>query len=248
MNNLSFFIVTCILISFQALSFFVATTTLAAPAPEPDTSSYSVPPSGGGGGSGGYSASSGGSYGGGRETVECAEGQVKHSDGSCVTPMISRNIFVFAAPKVKQPEMITPNVPMPKLNYNIVFVKTPENPGGVDPIVVPPPQEKTLVYVLSRKPEAPEQQVIEMPMKLNKPEVYYVNYEDGENLQLPGANIDLQSALASSAQQEGQLLINQGEAGGPIPEPKAPSGSYGAPPPPSPNAPSSSYGAPQRFF
>ena len=209
---------------------------MAVPVPDPQ-SSYSLP-------SAPAPAPPPGRYGPPRPaTVTCPGDQVKSADGNCVTPMISRNIFVFAAPKMKMPEMEKPKVPMPKLNYNIVFVRTPEMPGDVDPLVVPPPQEKTLVYVLNRRPEAPKQDVIEMPMNLNRPEVFYVNYEDGQNLDLPGgANIDLQTALQSSAAQDARLLEAEGSS--------APSGGYGAPPPPPPppppSVPTSSYGTP--FF
>ena len=90
-----------------------------------------------------------------------------------------------------------------------MFVRTPEGAQAQEPIVVPPPQQKTLVYVLSKKQDAEGQQVIQVPSTPQKPEVYYVHYDDGENPQLPGG-IDLQSALASAAQQQGQVIGNTG--------------------------------------
>ncbi|CAL4067450.1 unnamed protein product, partial [Meganyctiphanes norvegica] len=126
--------------------------------------------------------------------VSCANGEVLHVDGNCVKPMISRNIFVFAAPAVPIQQGPTPEIPLPKVEYNIVFVRTPEKAESDEPIIVPPPQQKTLVYVLSKKGDAVGPQVIEVPAGPgHQPEVYYVNYEDGENPTLPGG-IDLQTA------------------------------------------------------
>merc|ERR1712002_592002 len=157
--------------------------------------------------SGGSSSGFGGGFGGG--VTSCGEGQVLHVDGTCVTPQVTRNVYVFAAPQQQFQPGPPPQIPQPKVNYNIVFVRTPENAQGQEPIVVPPPQQKTLVYVLSKKQAIQGQQVIEVPSTPQKPEVYYVHYDEGENPQLPGG-IDLQSALATAAQQQGQVIGNTG--------------------------------------
>ncbi|CAL4088822.1 unnamed protein product, partial [Meganyctiphanes norvegica] len=137
--------------------------------------------------------------------IICADGEVLHVDGNCVKPMVSRNIFVYAAPAVPKQQGPAPEIPKPKIEYNIVFVRTPEKAEGAEPIIVPPPQQKTLVYVLSKKGDAVGPQVIEVPAGPgHQPEVYYVNYEDGENPTLPGG-IDLQTAL-SSATTTGQII------------------------------------------
>ncbi|CAL4130421.1 unnamed protein product, partial [Meganyctiphanes norvegica] len=149
--------------------------------------------------SGGFSGGNSGSI--GINGGSCSNGQVRHVDGSCVTPMVSRNIFVFAAPE-QQPSYRgpAPELPTPKVEYNIVFVRTPEGASGVEPIVVPPPQQKTLVYVLSKNQEIAGQRVIEVPAgPAQQPEVYYVNYDEGENPTLPGG-VDLQTALSSTGQ------------------------------------------------
>ena len=160
--------------------------------------------------------------------------------GNCAVPEVERNILVFAAPPRNIPEGEKPEIPTPKINYNIVFVKTPEAGEGEGPIVVPPPQQKTLVYVLSKKPEGGEQGLIEVPFTPQSPEVYYVNYADGENPNLPGG-IDLQTALASVPQQEGQNVgggnqggFNGGHQGGSNGgnngfRPQRPSSTYGTP-------------------
>lgn len=129
------------------------------------------------------------------DTTKCGAGLLVDIDGNCVEPQISRNIFLYAAPEKQRSLRKRPVAPKPKLEYNIVFVRNPDDDEDSEPIVVPPPQQKTLVYVLNEKSEAEELGLIETPShpKL-KPEVYFVNYGQGENPELPGG-IDLQSAL-----------------------------------------------------
>ena len=81
---------------------------------------------------------------------------------------------------------------------NYVFVRTASALNGARPIVVPPPQQKTLVYLLNKRAEVQGQQVIEVPGTPTQPEVYFVNYNDGDNPSLPGG-IDLNTALSQSA-------------------------------------------------
>ncbi|CAL4063111.1 unnamed protein product, partial [Meganyctiphanes norvegica] len=129
----------------------------------------------------------------------CPEEQVRHVDGKCHTPEITRNVFVYAAPENAVDLGPAPELPSPRVEYNIVFVRTPEFIEGADPIVVPPPQKKTLVYVLSKKQILGGQQIIEVPSgSVQNPEVFYVNYRDGENPELPGG-INLQDALSAAA-------------------------------------------------
>merc|ERR1711970_1205816 len=130
--------------------------------------------------------------------ITCGEGEVLNVDGSCSRPVVTRNIFVYAAPE--QPRAIPGpvEVPPPKVDYNIVFVRAPEGNAAQDPIIVPPPQQRTLVYVLSKKPEDGGQRVIEVPAgPASNPEVYFVNYGPGENPQLPGG-VNLETALGAA--------------------------------------------------
>merc|ERR1712121_379108 len=131
--------------------------------------------------------------------ITCGEGEVLNVDGSCSRPVVTRNIFVYAAPEQPRPLPGPVNVPPPKVDYNIVFVRAPEGNAAQDPIIVPPPQQRTLVYVLSKKPEDGGQRVIEVPAgPASNPEVYFVNYGPGENPQLPGG-VNLQTALGAAA-------------------------------------------------
>jgi len=137
--------------------------------------------------------------------VSCAEGLVLDTyTGGCVAPIITRNIYVYAAPQQQAVAPAPVDIPAPSIDYNIVFVRTPEAAAAAEPIIVPPPQQRTLVYVLSKK-QTGGQQVIEVPAgPASNPEVYFVNYGPGENPQLPGG-VDLQSALGAAASAPGSL-------------------------------------------
>lgn len=154
-----------------------------------------------------FSESSVQGYGGGSSvlgSLDCPLGEIRNSDGSCGIPEVSRKIFVFAA----QPSRSAPQYPSqsadPEVNIDVILVKTPNGVEGGDPIVVPPPEQRTVVYVLSKRPTA-EQSVIEVPSAPEEPEVYFVNYAEGENPSLPGG-IDLQSALRQAAVTSGQNI------------------------------------------
>ncbi|KAL7631250.1 UNVERIFIED_CONTAM: hypothetical protein RMT77_018450 [Armadillidium vulgare] len=151
----------------------------------------------------------GGGYGG----QSCGPNEVLHVDGTCVIPIINKNIYLYAAPEIPPVYAPPPHIPKPQIDYNIVFVKTPDLPDDLEPIVVPPPQQKTLVYVLNKAGEIKGQEVIEVPSIPTKPEVFYINYKDGENLQLPGG-LDIQTALANAAPQQGQVIGGFGSGGG----------------------------------
>ncbi|XP_053627677.2 uncharacterized protein [Cherax quadricarinatus] len=144
----------------------------------------------------------------------CGSGQVRHVDGSCVTPQVTRNLFVYNVPHAPPIIGPRPNVPLPRVEQNIVFIRTPENGPGQEPIVVPPPQQKNVVYVLNRRPEH-DQKVIHVPApEQESPQVFFVNYGEGENPTLPTGE-DLQSALRSASQGGGNVIGSvDGSTGG----------------------------------
>lgn len=114
--------------------------------------------------------------------------------------------------------------PPPQKHYKIVFIKAPSAPAPTAPIIPLQPQneEKTLVYVLVKRPDEQPDLVIPTPAPTqpSKPEVYFIRYK---------------------TQKE--------QAAGPYPDSiaPAPAGEYGAPPSiggPTISAPGSSYGVP----
>nr|XP_027234451.1 uncharacterized protein LOC113825816 [Penaeus vannamei] len=135
----------------------------------------------------------------------CGNGQVRHVDGRCVTPQVNSRVFLYDVP-ANEAVVNRPNyIPEPKLERNIIFVRLPEGADGPEPIVVPPPQQQHVVYVLNKQSEH-DQRVIEVPAPpQSNPEVFFVNYAEGENPTLP-SGVDLQTALSAASQRGGQVV------------------------------------------
>ncbi|XP_063593715.1 uncharacterized protein LOC134770682 [Penaeus indicus] len=138
----------------------------------------------------------------------CKEGEVRHVDGSCIVPKITRKVYVVSVPKqTPQPSDSLPDLPPPRVDHNILFVRLPEGGVGPDPIIVPPPRQDNIVYVLSKRNQN-GQRVIEVPAPPpSEPEIYFVNYDDGENPTLPGG-LDLETALGSAVEANGQVFTD----------------------------------------
>lgn len=142
----------------------------------------------------------------------CGPGEVLRSDGMCVKAIITRNVYVYSSPEIIPTIPEPPPIPRPRINYNVVFVRTPDKPESLEPIVIPPPQQKTLVFVLTKNDEM-EQKIIEVPAGDDEePEVFYINYNDGDDMKLPG-DITLKEALASQQVKQGQTIY--GNSAGP---------------------------------
>ncbi|XP_069993204.1 uncharacterized protein [Penaeus vannamei] len=168
--------------------------------------------SGSKGSGGGSSSGSGYSNGGGGSSGGCSEGEILHVDGTCVVPEITRNVFLYDAPQQSQTPGTPPDIPPPKLDYNIIFVRLPDGGAGPEPIIIPPPRQENIVYVLNKNGGAGAQRVIEVPTPPpSNPEVYFVNYGEGENPTLP-IGVDLQTALNAATEASGQVV--GGAAGG----------------------------------
>ncbi|KAJ3618847.1 hypothetical protein MTP99_005653 [Tenebrio molitor] len=134
-------------------------------------------------------------------------------------PVVHKHVYVHVPPP--EPEVHRPQKPIhvaaPQKHYKIIFIKAPTPPTPTAPVIPLQPQneEKTLVYVLVKKPEeAPEIHIpTPAPTQPSKPEVYFIRYK--------------------TQKQAG---------GGGYPDSGVPQSQYGAPSIPS--APSSEYGAP----
>lgn len=72
-------------------------------------------------------------------------------------------------------------MPPPQKHYKIVFIKAPTPPAPTAPVipVIPQNEEKTLVYVLVKKPDEQPEIVIptQPPTQPSKPEVYFIKYK-----------------------------------------------------------------------
>ncbi|XP_042885042.1 uncharacterized protein LOC122261445 [Penaeus japonicus] len=142
----------------------------------------------------------------------CQDGQILHVDGSCVTPVITRKVYLYDAPAVPEgPSGPPPSVPPPKVENNILFVRVPEDAPPSEPIIVPPPKQTNVVYVLNKQEEEAQQVIEVTPHPAADPEIYFVNYQEGENPTLP-LGVDLETAL-SAASAAGGDVIGDGGAG-----------------------------------
>ncbi|XP_037792176.1 keratin, type I cytoskeletal 10-like [Penaeus monodon] len=139
----------------------------------------------------------------------CSPGQVRHVDGRCVTPRENRRVFLYEVPSNVVFNGAPVNIPEPTVETNIVLIRTPEGLQGPDPVIVPPPRQQHVVYVLNKQSEH-DQRVIEVTAPPpSEPEVYFVNYAEGENPTLP-SGVDLQSALGAATQGGGQVIGDSG--------------------------------------
>merc|ERR1740131_188574 len=151
---------------------------------------------------------------------DCPQGQVPHGDG-CAVPEVTRHVLVFTAPALPDaPQGQRAELPPPRVEHNVIFVRVPEAGGAAAaPLVIPPPQQRNVIYVLNRRPQTVNgQEVIQLPDQSTPPEVFFVNYDEGDDTILPGG-ISLQQAL-SQAQDAGGRVVEQ------IPELQ---NTYGAP-------------------
>lgn len=98
-------------------------------------------------------------------------------------PIIHKHVYVHVPPP--EPEIIPPsktfNSPPPQKHYKIVFIKAPTAPAPTAPVIpaIPQNEEKTLVYVLVKKPDDQPEVVIptQPPTQPSKPEVYFIRYK-----------------------------------------------------------------------
>ncbi|XP_053627679.2 uncharacterized protein [Cherax quadricarinatus] len=170
------------------------------------------------GGSSGSFGGSTGSFSGSvsghsHSVVSCGHGQVRHVDGSCITPQVTRNLFLYKVPPATPIVAPRPNVPPPRVEDNILLIQFPEELLGQEPIVVPPPQQRNVVYVLNKRPHHDHKLIHAPGPEQPAPEVYFVNYAEGENPALPSGG-DLQSALKTASEGGGELIGSSGSSAG----------------------------------
>ncbi|XP_066260647.1 uncharacterized protein [Euwallacea similis] len=125
-------------------------------------------------------------------------------------PTVHKHVYVHVAPEEPQeikPQRVIPTA-APQKHYKIIFIKAPNPPTPTAPIIPVQPQdeEKTLVYVLVKKPEEQPEIVVPTPAPTqpSKPEVYFIRYKTqkeggsgGYNYGVPGGH-GVGSGLGSS--------------------------------------------------
>lgn len=136
-----------------------------------------------------------------------------HVDGRCVRPRVNGRVFVYDIPSTTKVTRPPPYIPKPIVETTHLLIRTPERGQGPDPIVVPPPKQEQIVYVLNKQMEQ-SHKVIEVPAPPpSEPEVYFVNYAEGENPILP-IGVDLQTALNAANHGNSQSSVGDSSTGG----------------------------------
>lgn len=134
----------------------------------------------GGGSSSGFGGGSSGGFGGNSGVYSSGGG---YSSGANQAAIVQKHIYVHVPPP--EQEEIRQQRPIPvaqaQKHYKIIFIKAPSPPSYQAPIIPVQPQneEKTLVYVLVKKPEEQQDVIIPtaVPTQPSKPEVYFIKYK-----------------------------------------------------------------------
>ncbi|TDG42942.1 hypothetical protein AWZ03_010647 [Drosophila navojoa] len=104
------------------------------------------------------------------------------------SPVVSKDIYVHVPPaeepEERYPQPVLPAGP-PRKHYRIVFIKAPTSSVSKAAVRVQqaPVEEKTIIYVLTKKPDPLElQTAIEeaAPKPISKPEVFFIKYKTQE--------------------------------------------------------------------
>ncbi|XP_050298573.1 uncharacterized protein LOC126737637 [Anthonomus grandis grandis] len=122
---------------------------------------------------------------------------------------VSKHLYFFAAPEEPEEEIQAkidlPPVP-PKKSYKIIFIKAPSYrlPSTINVPAQPQNEEKTLVYVLVKKPEVHPKVRYQgaLPAKPSKPEVFFIKYKTQKEAE--AAVADIQSKHGA----QGQVIAN----------------------------------------
>lgn len=105
------------------------------------------------------------------------------------TPVVHKHVYVHIpppeTPEYKAPKYVPPVAP-PQKHYKIIFIKAPTPPTPTVPEIPPIHQdeERTLIYVLVKKPEEAPEIKIPTPATTqpSKPEVYFIRYKPQVNV------------------------------------------------------------------
>lgn len=115
-----------------------------------------------------------------------------------LAPIVTKHFYVHAAPEDPEenegPRYV--HVGQPRKNYKVIFIKAPTYGSSSQIIpILPQNEDKTIVYVLSKKPtfnqniQLPEPPVTEP----SKPDVFFIKYKTAEEAQQAQEKIQGQS-------------------------------------------------------
>lgn len=153
------------------------------------------------------------------------------SQGSLQQPDIQKHVYFYEAPYEPEETRIQKKIEVPAAtkSYKIIFIKAPTQAPPTAPTIPAQPQneEKTLVYVLVKKPD--DQPDIHIPAPIptqpSKPEVFFIKYKtkeeaknkiqgtlEGGKSESVSANVVSDGAQFVSSIQDS--IINQGQSDG----------------------------------
>ncbi|XP_034115233.1 putative uncharacterized transmembrane protein DDB_G0290641 [Drosophila albomicans] len=122
-------------------------------------------------------------------------------------PIVSKRFFIHSAPEDVDEEYKERHITVgvPKRNYNVVFIKSPQRSNKKTSIKISPAinEDKTVIYVLSKKADSSDVQaeVVEQASSTSKPEVFFIKYKTNEEAAHAQQQIQAQyDALGGSSQ------------------------------------------------
>ncbi|XP_073828522.1 uncharacterized protein [Musca autumnalis] len=101
-------------------------------------------------------------------------------------PVITKHFYLHTAPEDNDGQEIVKyiNIGRPQKNYRVVFIDAPSNTNNKAKVIanVAPTEEKTAIYVLSKKNNALDinTEVVTPAPVNNKPEVFFIKYKTPE--------------------------------------------------------------------
>lgn len=106
--------------------------------------------------------------------------QTHHYQTTYDTPVTKKFIYFHVPPpEFDRPQYQAPVTP-PKKTYKIIFIKAPAQVTKQHISVPSPIEEKTLIYVLVKKPQDPSIHIPTSTVNESKPEVFYVKYKQNK--------------------------------------------------------------------
>ncbi|KAH8359481.1 hypothetical protein KR093_006979, partial [Drosophila rubida] len=133
--------------------------------------------------------------------------QSAHLEQQHQQPIVSKRFFIHSAPEDVEEEYKERHITVgvPKRNYNVVFIKSPQRSNKKTSIKISPAvnEDKTVIYVLSKKADSSDVQaeVVEQASSTSKPEVFFIKYKTNEEAAHAQQQIQAQyDALGGSSQ------------------------------------------------
>lgn len=145
-----------------------------------------------------------------RGQKQCNKGYMANMLGKCVKPHVRRDVYFFSQPAVPPIRYSKHELPEPKVNLNYVFLHTAGSVQRPQPLVAPAAKQRTLIFLLNKQSDLITQDILDVPSALDEPAVFFVNYKEGDNLQLPGG-LDLETVLSedSKSNTDHQFTVSQ---------------------------------------